>query len=73
MNEIHLEHPPEVQTAIAELTSAVGALTVEQELRQAALHMAIKVYVCPRNTRYNDVIALADAFYKFLSSDGTDG
>ena len=72
MNETHLEHPPEIQAAIAELTTAVGALTVEQELRHTALNLAIRVYVCPRNSRYNDVIALAEDFYQFLYRAGSD-
>jgi hypothetical protein len=72
MNETHLEHPPEVQAAIAELTSAVGDLTVEQELRQFALKMAIRVYVCPRNDRYLDVIELSETFLRFLSEAGSD-
>jgi hypothetical protein len=70
MNETHLEHPPEVQAAIAEL--AVGDLTVEQELRTFALKMAIRVYVCPRNDRYLDVIELAEIFLKFLSDVASD-
>lgn len=76
MNEMHLEQPDpdvDVKTALAELTVAVGELTAEQELRQLALGMAIQVFLKPNRHEYDDVIKLAEDFYRFLSNPGSDG
>jgi hypothetical protein len=69
MNETHLENP-DVETALAELTVAVGELTAEQELRHTALALAIQVYLKPTWHEYDDIIKVAEDFYQFLSNPG---
>jgi hypothetical protein len=69
MNEMHLEHDEETKSVMAELTEAVHGLTNEQEMRQTALAFAIQVYLKPGELYYNDVISLAEGFYKFLTDD----
>lgn len=71
MNDSHLEHP-DVEKAIAELGEAVSNLTTEQELRSLALGMAIQVYLKPTRHEYDDIISVAEDFYKFLSAAGSD-
>lgn len=71
MNETHLENP-ELDTALAELTVAVGELTAEQELRQIALEMAIRVYLKPTRHEYDDILKVAEDFYQFLSTPCSD-
>jgi len=71
MNDSHLEQPPEtVRIAIEELSEAIGDLTTVQELRSKALEMALQVFLKPgTNSENTDIIAMAEAFYKFLSAD----
>jgi hypothetical protein len=71
VNETHLEQP-DVETALAELTVAVGELTAEQELRHAALAFAIQVFLKPTRHEYDDIVKSAEAFYAFLSSADPD-
>jgi hypothetical protein len=75
MNDTHLEQPDLAmgfKDALDEITEAVRELDTEQELRLTALQLAIQVYLKPGEHRYNDVLSLAEGFYKFLSSDELD-
>lgn len=70
MNDTHLEQPdldPDVTAAMAEVTKAMDERRPEQELRQTALMLAVRVFLRPTKHEYDDVVKTAEAFYTFLT------
>lgn len=70
MNDSHLEQPELIRATIEELSEAIGDISTIQDLRHKALAMAIACFLKPSpNGENTDIIAMAESFYEFLSTN----